>query len=205
MLVSFRHSIPFHSFPFHSFVCFKGRKSSSGRGYSRQYLICIQDGAFLKPKCISLEVTTSSTFNWFLVVTENRGEWFGRSRNAGRLCNSRKPPCHLSDVTYPQRSTERNGAGWIVTKPKDLLNYIESDRSVIRGTWPNFKRRYENLENGLAIADVVDLCNYMILRKCSVEWQSTLGAFGDSLLTCFCVDVRQNEETFSQTYSSCEY
>ena len=80
----FHSTIPFHSIPLHSCICNKGRKSSSGRGYSHQCLICIQDGVLLRTKCISLEVTTSSTFNCFLEVTENR--------NAGRLCNSRKPP-----------------------------------------------------------------------------------------------------------------
>ena len=87
--------------PFHSCICSKGRKSSSGRGYSHQYLMCIQDGAFLRPKYISFEVTTSSPFNCFLEVTENRGEcvWMPRRENAGRLCNSRKPPCYLSNTS----------------------------------------------------------------------------------------------------------
>ena len=45
---------------------------------------------------------------------------------------------HATFRTYPQRSPERNGAGWIVRKPKDLLNCIQTDRSAIRGTWYHF-------------------------------------------------------------------
>ena len=85
--------------PFHSSICGKARKSSSGRGYSHQCLFCSQDGALLRAECISLEVTTSSTFNCFLEVTENRGKYVGRPRNAGRLCNSRKPLCYLLNVS----------------------------------------------------------------------------------------------------------
>ena len=90
LLVSFHHSIPFHSCIFS-----KERKSSS------VVFMCIQDGAFLRPKYISLEVTTSSPLNCFLEVTENRGKcvWMPRRENAGRLCNSRKPPCYLSNTS----------------------------------------------------------------------------------------------------------
>ena len=37
---------PFHSIPFHSIICSKERKSSSGRGYSRQCLFCGDEMCF---------------------------------------------------------------------------------------------------------------------------------------------------------------
>ena len=82
---------------------------------------------------------------------------------------------------------------------------------MIRETWPNLQKRYENLENGVAIADVVDPYNYtgelydfekvfLGVGLSTVPW-----GVGDIILTCFWVDDRKNEETFSQKLSKCEY
>ena len=106
---------------------------------------------------------------------------------------------------------EQNGAGWIIRKPKDLLN---------RANWPigdspnvaqSLKKDMKIWKNGVAIADVVDPYNYTgelyDFEKVflGVGFSTVPWGVGDIILTCFWVDDRKNEETFSQTLSSGEY
>ena len=67
------------------------------------------------------------------------------------------------------------------------------------------------MENGVAIADVVDPYNYTnelddFEKLClGVGFSTVPRGVGDITLTCFWVDDRKNEETFSQKLSNGEY
>ena len=107
---------PFHSIPFHSILLFAAK-----RGSRLQDEVTRSSAFSVGTKCISLEVTTFSTFNCFLVRSQKTeaNALEGRETLASSATVENR---HAAFRTYPQRFPKRNGAGWIMTKQKDLLN-----------------------------------------------------------------------------------